>query len=597
MSLGRMTRKERARFTFLLVVRSLTAILDIVGVVLVGIIGSIAAGSLTTGSRSSNSLFAFLPQGFASTENLLVLAAVTLGFFVLKAIIAIAVTRALTSFVAEVEQRAATALVSRILHGGLGKLQGWTPSELTYSVTISMNAAYGRLLSHFATVVTEGFLLICISIVLAVVSPVTMIVVVLYFGLIGYLIQVYVGRRQLKAGLALGVSTVDATTSLSETIGAYREIVTLGRQSYFTQKFGGPRAEMAETAGTVQFVQSLPRYIVESALLLGAVALIASQALSNNLSSAAATLAIFLTAGFRIMASLLPLQNAAGSIGQVSAEGDLAIRLLADYEDLPARPVTAEPIEQADAGMSIELRNVQFAYADAARPALTDIDFIAEPGEYCAIIGPSGAGKSTLADLLLGLIVPSSGTIALDGLTPSQIEVSRPGSIAYVPQRPGLVSGSIAQNVALGYDDEDIDINLVETALRQANLFDHVHSLPEGANTSVGKQSNALSGGQIQRLGLARALYAQPRLLVLDEATSALDAESESVVGDSLRALGGTVTLVVIAHRLSTVQHADTVHVMEEGRIIASGPFAYLLETVPLVARYAELMSLDELNP
>ena len=222
------------------------------------------------------------------------------------------------------------------------------------------------------------------------------------------------------------------------------------------------------------------------------------------------------------------------------------------------------------------------------------MDFSANPGEYVAVIGASGAGKSTLADLLLGLTIPQSGTIELDGVTPRQLDIDRPGSIAYVPQRPGLVSGSIAENVALGHAEADIDYDRVEWALTEASLAEFVHGLPEGANTSVGKQTSALSGGQVQRLGLARALYTLPRLLVLDEATSALDAESESVVGDSLRRLYGKVTLVVIAHRLSTVQHADTVHVMEDGKIIAAGPFAHLLETVPVVARYAELMSIGD---
>lgn len=594
LTLGRMTRAERRHFNTLLIGRSATAIFDIVGVLLIGLIGAAAAGGLSSSSGGLVILGHDL-SAVKEPRNLFALAVVTLGFFVLKALLSIWLTRLLTSFVARVEGRTATELTERILHGSLSRLETWTRSELTYGITYSMNAAFTRLLTHYATVVTEGFLLICIATLLLVVSPVTMAVVVVYFGVIGWVIQTLIGKRQQVAGLKLADSTVESTDNMTETVAAFREIFTLGRQNYFVQRFGKSRQEMADSAGTVQFVMALPRYIVEIALLLGAVTLIGSQLSLNDPTKAAATLGIFLTAGVRIMASLLPLQTAAGSIRQVSSEAAIAHRLLADYDGtvVPTRAEALAPTPDAG-GLAVTVRDVSFAYAGTTAPAVSRVDFEARPGEYVAVIGASGAGKSTLADLLLGLLVPDSGTIELDGVTPRQLDTDRPGSVAYVPQNPGLVSGSIAENVALGHAPEDIDYDRVEWALGEASLAEHVRGLPEGVRTSVGKQTSALSGGQVQRLGLARALYTLPQLLVLDEATSALDAESESVVGDSLRRLYGKVTLVVIAHRLSTVQHADTVHVMEEGTIIAAGPFAELLKTVPVVAHYAELMSLDD---
>jgi ATP-binding cassette, subfamily B, bacterial PglK len=594
LTLGRMSRGERRHFNALLIGRSATAIFDIVGVLLIGLIGAAAAGALDS-STSQKVVFGIDLSVVREPRNLFLLAIVTLCFFVLKALLAIWLTRLMTSFVARVEARTATELTERILYSSLSKLETWTRSELTYSITYSMNSAFTRLLTHYATLVTEGFLLICIAVVLLVVSPVTMAIVVVYFGIIGLVIQALVGKRQQRAGLKLADSTVKSTDEMTEAVAAFREIFTLGRQDHFVRQFGTARKDMADSAGNVQFVMALPRYIVETSLLLGTVALIGSQLAINDTATAAATLGIFLTAGVRIMASLLPLQTAAGSIRQVSSEADLAHRLLADYSDtvIPVRAAHQESAPDAG-GLGVRLRDVSFTYATAASPALNKVDFEAKPGEYVAIVGASGAGKSTLADLLLGLLVPESGTIELDGATPRQLDVDHPGSVAYVPQNPGLVSGSIAENVALGHAPDDIDYDRVEWALGEAGLGDHVRQLSEGARTSVGKQTSALSGGQVQRLGLARALYTMPRLLVLDEATSALDAESEAVVGDSLRRLYGKVTLVVIAHRLSTVQHADTVHVMEEGKIIAAGPFAHLLKTVPVVAHYAELMSLDE---
>ncbi len=597
-SLRQFSRSEIRRFVGLLVARALTGVLDIVGVLLIGVIGAIAAGTLASSAVSNVSILGVRVSSLGP-QYLLPLAVTTLVFFVVKAVLAVVLTKRTTVFIATFEQRAATALMGRIFTGSLSDLERWSKSELSYGLNYSMNSAYGRLLSYFATVTTEGFLLVLISVALFIVSPLTMLAVVGYFAIVGAIIQIFIGRSQQRAGGVLAESTVSATDSLDETVGAFREIFTMGRQVYFIQRFGRSRSRMASSTAEIQYLMSLPRYIVEASLMLGAVALIASQLLTNNLASAASTLGIFLTAGFRIMGSLLPLQNAIGSIGQVSSEAAVAHRLLAYYPETEL-DVVQTPIphtassERPAGGLTVELRNVAFTYEGASSPALSGIDLIIARGEYAAVIGASGAGKSTLADLLLGLIQPETGTIELDGVRPRDLDASAPGSIAYVPQKPGLVGGSIAENVALGHDLADIDLDRVMWALNQANLQDFVASLDDGVLTSVGKQNSALSGGQIQRIGLARALYAEPRLLVLDEATSALDAESESIVSDSLKKIHGKVTLVVIAHRLSTVQHADVVHLVDGGRIVASGPFAELVRTVPQVARYAELMSLDD---
>jgi ATP-binding cassette subfamily C protein len=166
--------------------------------------------------------------------------------------------------------------------------------------------------------------------------------------------------------------------------------------------------------------------------------------------------------------------------------------------------------------------------------------------------------------------------------------------VGYVPQKPGLVTGSILENIALGVPADEIDRARVEEVLESAFLAEFIASLPEGVDTSVGAQSDALSGGQIQRLGIARALYSQPRLLVMDEATSGLDAGSEAAIARTLEALRGEVTVVVVAHRLSTVQRADAVHVVDAGRIVASGSFREVVAANPTVAEYVRLMTFDD---
>jgi ATP-binding cassette subfamily C protein len=255
---------------------------------------------------------------------------------------------------------------------------------------------------------------------------------------------------------------------------------------------------------------------------------------------------------------------------------------------------TRELVELEPGGLSVALRNVVFTHLDKTSPAINDVSLDIAPGRYVAIVGPSGAGKTTLVDLLLGLYNPDSGTVLLSGMEPRTLREKAPGLMSYVPQRPGLVSGTLANNVALGVDDDDIDEAAVREALAKAQLLDFVDTLPEGIYSSLGAHSDSLSGGQIQRLGFARALYTKPRLIILDEATSALDAATEASVAASIKNVGGETTVVVIAHRLSTIQDADEVHVVDDGKIVASGTFTAVRKAVPMVEQYVQLMSFKD---
>jgi ATP-binding cassette subfamily C protein len=249
---------------------------------------------------------------------------------------------------------------------------------------------------------------------------------------------------------------------------------------------------------------------------------------------------------------------------------------------------------EASRAFNVVVRNVDYAHRGKTTPTISNLSFEIAAGSTTAIVGPSGAGKTTLVDIMLGLYEPQSGSVTIDGLSTSELRRKFPGMIAYVPQRPGLVSGSIAENVALGFDTHEIDEHRVWDALKKAELDLVVKDLPNGIHSSLGAHSDGLSGGQIQRLGLARALYTNPRLIVLDEATSALDATTEASITESIRSLGSETTVVVIAHRLSTIQHSDVVHVMDGGKIIASGTFSEVRKQVPMVEEYVKLMSFDD---
>jgi len=245
-------------------------------------------------------------------------------------------------------------------------------------------------------------------------------------------------------------------------------------------------------------------------------------------------------------------------------------------------------------GLGLTVQNVSFRHVAASTQTIDQVSMSVVPGSFIAIVGPSGAGKTTLVDLILGLYKPDRGDIEVGGMDPERLRRDQPGLLSYVPQKPGIVTGSIADNVALGLDESERDEDGIWEALEGAQLADHVRGLSGTIHSNLGSHSDALSGGQIQRLGLARALYTKPNLIVLDEATSALDAATEAGIASAIQNLGEQTTVVVIAHRLSTIQHADQVHVMESGKILASGTFREVRTAVPMIEEYVQLMSFDD---
>jgi ATP-binding cassette subfamily C protein len=306
---------------------------------------------------------------------------------------------------------------------------------------------------------------------------------------------------------------------------------------------------------------------------------------------------VFLAGAFRLTTALLPLQASFLAIKAALPSAKIAHDILKGLPELVERETknlnTGEQITHIEKPIGAVFEDVTFSYPDSPSPALVNLNFTIEPGSQTALMGPSGAGKSTIADMLCLLLTPTSGRV-FQITNSSRLERSIGGRVSYVPQKPGMISGTILENVALGVEPESVDREDVITALQAAHLGTLISELPEGIDTSLGKLKDSLSGGQMQRLGLARAIYSKPNLLVMDEATSALDAESESEIQKTLEEMRGRVTVVVIAHRLNTIQHADKVILLEDGKVSDSGTFKELIARNPSVEKVVDLMRIDE---
>ena len=598
LALGYLTPRQRTTYFAFVIIRALTGFLDVFGIFLVGFIASVGATQLTANGAGSTTTILGIAIPRLTQTQLVLLVVFVLIVFVGKAFLAIGLTRSMTSFLARVETRNAIDISELILQGSLDDMKQYSKGQFQYALTVSTSALFTGILNNVATLFSEGFLLVVVVAGFVVVNPVAALFALGYFAVVIVLIQLFVGKSVRRAGQEQASGTVDTTNEISDAVDTFREISVLAKQQLFLERLTESRGRLSRSSATSAFLSGMPRYVVETSLILGVVIFVGQQFLFGTLSSGIVTVGVFLTGGVRIMASLLPLQGAVTLIGQNTQQSKLAVELLDRERALAKTKRAATPTSTVmvgrDQALAVEVEGVHFRYPGDELDTLNDVDLRVKAGSYVAIIGPSGAGKTTLVDLILGLIAPDSGTVRIGGVEPVALRGVAPGIVSYVSQKPGLVSGSIAENVALGVHPDLIDHELVDASLKSAYLSDFIATLPQGSATSVGKQSDSLSGGQIQRIGLARALYSQPRFLILDEATSGLDAGSEAYVAESLRKLHGSVTVVVIAHRLSTVQHADMVHVVQDGRITASGSFASLRKTVPMVADYVKMMSFDE---
>jgi ATP-binding cassette subfamily C protein len=219
----------------------------------------------------------------------------------------------------------------------------------------------------------------------------------------------------------------------------------------------------------------------------------------------------------------------------------------------------------------VEMANVHFSYPNSNNATISNLSMVIEPGQQVALIGESGAGKSTIADLILGLLTPGHGTVRINGKIPADLMSTNPGYLGYVPQKPGLISGTIEANIALGVPKSEIDTGRLTDAIQGAYLTDVIDALPDGVEADIGKRKDELSGGQLQRIGLARALYSQPGLLILDEATNALDAESELEIRNALKQIRGQVTVIVIAHHFNIIQDTDFAFHVTNGAVEVAG--------------------------
>lgn len=459
----------------------------------------------------------------------------------------------------------------------------------------SVGAIVAGFLLPGSTVLGESMSFIAVVAVLAVAQPVVAVITLVYMGLLGVLLYIVVAKRSRAAGKTNLKYTLRTSRLITEMVSALKEVTLRNKLGEISDVVRAGRFHSSHARANVQFYGQVPRYVLESGIVGGFVLVGIAGFVGGGVEQALAAIAMFGLAGFRVAPSIVRVQTIVNKMTANAPHAELVLREIKEGESAKRSIAESDTASLPDKPEAITLRGVSFSYGNDDSLALDSADFTVPFGATVAFVGSSGAGKSTMIDLILGLISPTIGTVSVDGIDLGTIRRAWRSRVGYVPQDVALFDATVAQNVALSWTD-DVDRERVREVLAQAQLLETIEARPGGIDAPIGERGLSLSGGQRQRLGIARALYGRPLVLVMDEATSALDSRTEVAVSRAISELQGEVTVLLVAHRLSTIKDADQIYFLRDGRVDAQGTFSELVRDVPDFAEQAALSGLGDLG-
>jgi ABC-type multidrug transport system fused ATPase/permease subunit len=574
-----LTKRERQRFFLLLGLIIIMGLVDMVGVA--SILPFLAVVS-DPGLIQSNPYFARLYAwlGMTDTKNfLLFLGTGVLGMLIFSLVVKVTTLIAMTRF----SLMRSYSISSRMLAGILGQPYDWFltrhSSQLTRSVLGEVNTTVSGSLIPAMRIIAQSVSLFFLVVLLFLVNPaVAFSAVVICLGAYG-LIFLGFRRRLMLFGERRLLANKARFKITSETFGAMKDIKLLGLEDRYLLRFQDPAREIARISSKTQVISEMPRYLLETIAFGSILVLILVMLMTGDgtIASILPTLGVFAFASLRIFPagqllyySLTGLRSSRATLDSVHREYMSVVGAIGK-----TRRAKPTPLHLRD---RLEMRDVHYNYPVADKTTLDGLSLTIEANTTVGIVGGTGAGKTTTVDVLLGLLVPQSGEILIDGVpvTPENMRGWQ-SVLGYVPQQIFLVDDSVSANIAFGEPPEKWNRAAIEEAARIANLHDFIMAeLPQGYETRVGERGVRLSGGQRQRIGIARALYRNPDVLILDEATSALDNLTEQAVMEAVHNLRHAKTVIMIAHRLTTVRNCDVIFLLEKGRLVASGTYEEL---------------------
>ena len=596
-SLQVLPNSDRPKIFFVIFLQSGLGFLDLLGVAAIGVLGALSVTGVQSqqpGNRVSSVLKVIGIDGLSFQAQVAILGIGAAFIFVSKTVLSILATRRILLFLSRRGATLSSKLAGKLLSQSLIKVQERSTQESVYALTTGVSAITLNVLGAMITIIADSSLLILMLVALLIVDPIIALTSVTFFFSLGFTLYRSMQLKAHRLGVENSKLAIEGNTKIIEVLGSYRELVVRNRRNYYAREIGIIQSKLADILAEVQFMPYISKYVIESGMVVGAVIISGIQFALQDAREATAALAVFLAASTRIAPAILRLQQSLiqmkGGIGAALP----TLELIDSLNNVPEIDRVDDILDVAHFGFEpeITLSAITFVYPEKHSPTLSNVSFKVEKGTATAIVGPSGAGKTTLVDVILGIVQAEAGEVKVSGLRPLEAISKWPGAISYVSQDVALSNGTFRENLTMGYPDT-LDLEqLCWDALEVAQLDKFVRELPLGLDHQIGESGSNLSGGQRQRLGIARAMLTKPKLLVLDEATSALDGQTELDVANAINNLKGIVTIVMIAHRLSTVRNSDQVIYMDSGKIVALGTFEEVRSQVPDFDYQAQLMGL-----
>jgi len=565
------------------------ALLDLIAVTLIGIVTALAISGIQSKRPSQQvaQIVDFLGlQNLSFQNQVAILGSLAAAIMIAKTLASVFLVRKTLEFLAFKSAQVSSRLFSRILSQPYEFIKDNSSQSILYMVTQGVNSLILGFVGSVVQIVAETSLILVMMIGLFVIEPTVAVGAFMYFALIATIQNRILGQKAVHLGSTGAEATISANRKIAETIGLFREIYVRQAFDLYYDTVANLRNLSASVTARLNFFPYINKYTLEVSLVVGALLLSASQFFLTDAVTAITTLAIFLAAATRVSPAILRLQQSLIGIKSNIGSATPTLELL----DALREPTTSEVSETPGRTYAAEIlfKDVSFSYKNSSHIAINRASLEILTGELIALIGPSGGGKTTLVDLLLGLLEPQAGEIAIRGLRPNVFIRKFPSCVGYVAQDSTLLDGSIRENLTFGLRKKFSDQELLAT-LELVALNDFVKKLPKGLDELVGERGTLLSGGQRQRMNLARAVITNPEILILDEATSALDIETENQIINAIDSIRESRTIIVIAHRLSTVLNADKIFFIKEGQILGSGKFDVLRKALPDFDRQAEL--------
>jgi ABC-type bacteriocin/lantibiotic exporter with double-glycine peptidase domain len=587
--------KQKLRMIFVLFVQVLFSILDILGIALIGLIAALTVSALQWQSPKGylqEILQILRIEDLSIQGQVLFLALTSTMLLVIKTITSVFLARKTTFYLMRTSFKLSGELFSRVLNSNLTFINRDSISQLQYSITSGVERIMVGILGSLVNMISDLVLLALIITGLAVVDPIIAILSLSGFSIIGITIYYFLSIRAKYLGLERARLEVANQQLMREAFVSFRELFVRYTGPVYARKLVEKQLRMADVAAEIAFMPQVSKYIMEISIVVVAMIVAGQQFFFNEAKDALSVLSVFLMASLRIAPAILRIQQ---SFVLVRTNLSSALPTLSLVDEIRGIEVVGQIPEYSQHHLGfvgdIQIDEVSFRYPNSIERSIENCSLRIPEGAFCAIVGPSGAGKSTLVDLMLGIQSPEKGKILISGLSPKEAVTKWPGAISYSPQSTTITDGTVRENIVFGFQCSEEDAWLLN-AITTSQLTEFVEERAEGLQSTLGDAGNRISGGQRQRLGIARALFTNPKVLVLDEATSALDSVTESLLQHELEKMKKTRTLVVIAHRLSTVKKADLIIYMDKGKILTQGTFAEVRAQIPEFERQAGLLGI-----